>query len=824
MAVAVAVAAGGSASFGAQLQRARQAAGLTQEELAERARLSARAVSDLERGVKRAPRPDTLRRLAAALRLAPAARAALAAAAAAARPAPAPPRGGAGPPGPRHTLPLQLTSFVGRERELAALAALLGGEPHPEGSRPRLVTLTGPGGVGKTRLALRAAGEALDATGAGGGPFPDGAWLVELAPLADPALAPSAVARALGIREAVGRPPVEALGDHLWDKRLLLVVDNCEHLLPGVAPLVAALLGASPGLTVLATSRESLRLAGEHRFEVPPLRLPDPVDPTRPPAPEALSRSEAVALFVARATAVAPDFAVTGEDAPAVAELCRRLDGLPLALELAAARVRVLPPPALLARLDRRLAVLTAGRRDAPARQQTLRATLDWSHALLAPQEQDLFARLAAFAGGCTLEAAETVCGPGLDPPGGVLDGLGSLVAKSLLRQEAGSAGEPRFGMLETVREYALERLEQRGGGDAARQAHAAYFLDLAERAAQASVKGTYGGWTSWLERLEQERDNLRAALRLAAHGAKGGDPEAARRGLRLAVALADFWSSRGPVAEGREWLTVLLAASGYQTDAALRADALVAASDLSAAQGAPPDDLAAARAWCAEALAIYRRKGDPGGIARALFTLGGLAGARDELDAARALLEESLEPARAAGDAHGAGVALLQLAAVARLQGRYAEARALSARGLALWREAGDRWHVADSQCQLGLLACAEGAPSRARAPLREATALRRELLDQHGLAESLDAHAAVAAARAEPQRALRLAGAAGALRDTLGGSPWPGVRRELAAWLRPARRALGAEAAAAAWAEGQAMPLEQAVADALEDPQDDA
>jgi class 3 adenylate cyclase len=274
-----------------------------------------------------------------------------------------------------HNLPRQATPFVGREAELAAVAGRLRQPGVP------LLTLTGPGGTGKTRLALQAAAEVLDAAGPdgarSGGPFPDGAWLVELAPLADPGLVPAAVAQALGVREATGRPPEAALRDHLRDRRLLLVLDNCEHLLPGAAPAVAALLGAGPGVTVLATSREPLRVAGEHEHPVPPLALPPRPDPARPPDPAALSHYEAVALFIERAVAARPDFAVTNATAPAVAELCHRLDGLPLAIELAAARVKVLAPPALLARLDRRLGVLTGGRRDAPARQQTLRATLD---------------------------------------------------------------------------------------------------------------------------------------------------------------------------------------------------------------------------------------------------------------------------------------------------------------------------------------------------------------------------------------------------------------------------------------------------------------
>jgi predicted ATPase/class 3 adenylate cyclase len=391
-----------------------------------------------------------------------------------------------------HNLPLQLTSFVGRERELGEVARRLGAV--------RLLTLTGAGGVGKTRLALQTAAGLVEA-------HPDGVWLVELAPLADPALVPQAVAAAVGVREEPGRPLVATLADALRPKHLLLLLDNCEHLLDAAAALAAALLRACPGVRVLATSREALGLAGEAPYRVPSLALPAPGSTPPVAAP---ARPEAVTLFVERAAVAQPAFAVTDRTAPAVVEVCRRLDGIPLAIELAAARVRVLPVEQLLARLDDRFRLLTGGGRTVPPRQRTLRATVEWSHALLSEAERALFARLAVFAGGFSLEAAEAVgAGDGV-PTDEVLDRLSRLVDQSLVVADEAADGTARFRLLETLRQYAGERLAASGEAAAARDRHAAFYLALAEASRPPAAEHHDG---AWLARLEREHDNLRAAL-----------------------------------------------------------------------------------------------------------------------------------------------------------------------------------------------------------------------------------------------------------------------------------------------------------------------
>jgi predicted ATPase/DNA-binding XRE family transcriptional regulator len=479
------------------LKRYRLDAGLTHESLAERAGLSARAISDLERGVTQAPRRDTLKLLADALRLTDDQRAALEAAA---RPRPAPSER----PRPEHNLPAQLTSFVGREREIGLVLDLL--------RRPdtRLVTLTGPGGTGKTRLAIRVAEELLD-------DVPDGIFFVALAPVADAPTIIQALAQALGVGGGPGHALEAGVADYLRDRRSLLLLDNFEHLLSG-APLVSRLLARCRDVKVLVTSRSALRLSGEQEFPLEPLPLPDL---RRPPPASELAQNAAVALFVERAARARPGFALSADNAAALVGICVRLDGLPLAIELAAARVKLLPPPALLARLEgsSALRLLTDGARDLPARQQTLRATIGWSYDLLAPAEQRLFARVAIFVGGCDLEAAEAVCGDG--PPEGdaaaplapldieVIDGVASLVDKSLLRQEEGVGDEPRFAMLDTIREFGLERLAAAGEAAELRARHARHYLAMVEAGGPFLLASELRQ-----RRLAAEQDNVRTALR----------------------------------------------------------------------------------------------------------------------------------------------------------------------------------------------------------------------------------------------------------------------------------------------------------------------
>ena len=709
-----------------------------------------------------------------------------------------------------NNLPRPLTSFVGREAAVAAVRERL--------LRPgvRLLTLTGPGGVGKTRLALRAAAEVLAAPGA----FPDGAWLVYLAAVRDPALVPAAVAGALGVKEAGGRSVPEALEDFLSPKRLLLVLDNFEQVL-AAGPFVARLLAAAPAAKALVTSRAVLRVAGEHDLEVPPLALPPapaPLDPRRGPRPgppARLSQYEAVRLFVERARAARADFAVTNETAPAVAELCHRLDGLPLALELAAARVRLLPPEALLARLGRRLPLLTGGPRDAPARQRTLRGTVAWSHDLLAPAERGLFRRLAVFAGGCTLEAAEAVCGAagGQDgePDVDVLEGVAALVDASLLGPAqappappagdpaGGAGGGPRYRMLELVREYALERLEEHGETGAVRRRHAAYYAALVERGEPALRSPAA---PAWLACFERELDNLRAALGWCLEAGEAG------LGLRLFGKLSAHWYLRGDPEEARRWLDALLALPGAGAAPgrvrALNAGALVAVrqSDLDAVRGYAGAALATARARADERGAVFARV--------ALLTAGpGETGDPDGRAAAAAALAE----ARATGDPWLGAFAATCIGFGAARTGEDAVAGPLFEAALAGFRATGDPWGVAEAAVELGQVVLRRGDPERAARVFAEGLAAHRALGHRQGVARCLAGAAGAAAARGDPRRAARLLGAVDALLEEAG-APLPGLHAEEVGRHAAAVRArLSATAFAAARREGRRWPLDQAV-----------
>jgi non-specific serine/threonine protein kinase len=784
--------------FGDLLKRHRLAAGLTQEALAERAALSTRAISDLERGAKRAPRRDTVELLATALGLSGRRRAAFEGAS---RP---------GSNGAGHGVPsamsipsalAPLTRLIGREREVAVVVGLL---RRPE---TRLVTLTGPGGVGKTRLALQVVEELEEA-------FADGVTAVSLAPLTDPALVLSAVARALDVREEGGRPLGATLEEALRGGQRLVLLDNFEHVLAAAGEL-AALLRACPGLQLLVTSRAPLRVSGEREYRVPPLPVPDS---RRPISGEGLLRYEAVRLFAERARAAAPDFVLTDATAPDVVAVCARLDGLPLAIELAAARVKLLPPRALATRLERRLPLLTGGPRDAPARQQTLRAALAWSEGLLGPAEQTLFRRLAVFAGGCDLAAAQAVCSTEAAGDAGagqwdVLDGLTALVDHSLVRQEHpdGSRpdGEPRFAMLETIREYARERLEQSGEGEAIQLRHAAHFLALAELAPPQER----GQQRAWLDRLAAEHDNLRAALGWTIGREGGQDVES---GLRLAAALWLFWWLRGHMAEGRGWLRRALARAGTAAGPLVRARALDGAGFLALTQA----DFVEGRMLLEESLALWRAAGDAAGIAHACYALGIAALWLADYDAAHALFEESLARYRAMDDRLGMARALQRLGLHAFFsRDDHAAARARFEESLAILGELEDEIKGEALQA-MGIICLLQADYRAARAYLEDALAFTLGIGDTFTLALVLGGFAGLAAAAGLPERAMRLAGFVAALRQGTG-ARMPAVGQALEhRLLLPADSALDEQAKAAAWAAGQGMTHEAALAEALATP----
>ena len=766
----------------------RRAAGLTQEELASRAGLSPNAVGALERGARKRPQPHTVRSLSDALGLSGDERAALLAS--------VPGRGEATPsaaegspasPAPvAPALPHPSTPLVGRRREVEEVGDLLAQRD------VRLVTLTGIGGVGKTRLATEVAREAAE-------DFPDGTALVGLAPLSDPSLVVPTVSRSLGLPEAQGRTPTEALVDHLRDKGLLLVLDNLEHLLEA-APEVSALVEGCPGLVVLATSRAPLRLRGEREYPVPPLGLPAT---TRSPSEEEVLASSSGRLFAERARATSPGFALTRENAPSVAAICWRLAGLPLALELAAAKTKFLDPAALLSRLDRALS--TAWGRDLPERQRTMRATLNWSHDLLSEPERALFRCVSIFSGGFTLEAAEAVGATGAEgDPEEVLDLLGTLVEQSLVTVGSDAGGGARYGMLEPVRQYAREKLEQSGEAGEAGRRHAAFYLALAERAAP-ELLGF--GQVEWLDRLERESGNLGAAI---ARSLDAGEPETA---ARFGRALLTFWWIRGHHREGRRWMEAALEGS---LPPALRIAALQVAGPMAYVQG----DYPAAEARHREALLLSRGEENPVGEGYARLGLGLVSMSRSDHEAATSHIERALALFERCAEDYLASASRVWLGMALLARGHGGRAERMLEEELAWARRVQNPSLTYIVLYNLAKTALARGDLGAATSMLEEGIELSGRTKDRANLAHFLQMLSAVEAFRGEAERSAVLTGAAEGSAQEVGAAvynfyrPDPSLRERAVA---EARAALGVAVFEEARARGREMGFERAVGYAL-------
>jgi len=682
-----------------------------------------------------------------------------------------------------NNLPQQVTSFIGREHELPEVRKMLG--------NTRLLTLFGVGGIGKTRLSLQVAAEMLD-------DFPDGVWFVELAPLADAQLVPQAVASVLGVKEEAGRPVADALKKHVKDRRALLILDNCEHLVQACAELTKQLLDSGPHLKILTSSREHLRVPGETTYPVPVLAVPDSLSAI-PPA--ALTQYESVRLLVDRATAAQPAFLVTDANAAAISEICRRLDGIPLAIELAAARVRALSVENIAARLNDRFRLLTSGSRTALPRQQTLRALIDWSYDLLDARERAVLGRLAVFAGGWTLEAAEAVCASGDLRESDVVDLLTTLVEKSLVVLEAAGG---RYRLLDTVSQYAQERLNDSGEEEQTRTRHLAFYLALAETARPELVGPNQG---AWLTRLDLERENL-----LSAHAWCDRAQDGAALGLRLVYSMLLYWVNRGLLGLGHRATVEALARAGAQGRTTTRCRGLFNAGQLGCWMGRYEE----ARGYLEESLAIARELGDKGRIAMALQPLGTACLGQGDRATAQTHLHEALTLAQELGNKRELAGAFNALAQLHRAEAELDRAEPLYEQVLALARELDDRESIAIGLLNLAMVSIGRGSGDRAGAMLLEVLAIAAETGSKPVEQSALEVSAGLAALRAEWNRTARFYGAAESRTAQTGLHRDPADEAFLALYIAKARAALGVATFGAAEAAGRALSNEAAMAEA--------
>ncbi len=722
-----------------------------------------------------------------------------------------------------NNLPHQLSTFVGRTQEIADAEARL--------ATTSILTLTGPGGVGKTRLALEVGAQVVDA-------FPDGVWFVELGTLDDGTLIGDTIASALELKHAnAGATPV--LVEALSERRMLMILDNCEHLLDPIVEIADALLRRCKDLRIIATSREALGMAGEALMPVPSMSLPEPGGADSPEGLEHLATCDAVRLFLDRGRSVMPGFGLTEENADAIAQICLRLDGIPLAVELAAARVRSLPPHQIATRLDHRFRLLTGGSRTALPRHRTLRAAMDWSFDMLPEAEQALLPRLSAFAGSFSLDAAEAVASGGPVDRDEMIDLLARLIDKSLLIADEGSA-EARYRMLETIRDYAQERLVESGDAPTIYAHHRDWFVELVQQARPGFFTGAEQA--QWLARLSEDHDNLRAALRWSDE-----DPDGASAELSLASGLWRFWEIRGHLAEGSGWLERALARTGGEISAR-RASGLTGAGILASLRG----DHAGAVAAHEASLLLHRELGNPLAVAAACNNVANAAIEQGNFARARELYREGIELTRAAGDQQSVGFSLLNLADLTARQGDVAEADKLYAESIATFEGIGDQWGVAQATSRLALVsrrrgdlaaararyneamelyrrlgdrraearmlaglgdvAAHEGDPAAAAAVYRESLSLRSQLGDRIGVASMFERLAGVA--DAQPERAARLIGMAIALRESIGAPLTPAAAAELDQFLAGLRQSLGPDVLQRVMAEGRQASPQAAVA----------